>query len=864
MKQYSFHPHFHNALSVPVRVSVLVRVRPGLSLFLLLLPLFTSAAPDFQNDIAPILRQYCAGCHNNDEPEAEFSVETYANLMKGGESKVAIIPGNPEKSYFIQTITHTKKPHMPPRKEPQLNQAQIQTLQEWVKAGAQGPARDISILSNLVTPKFPGSKEELKITAKTTSPNGKIQATGSYQTVQFGKFRHRGLPGKVNALAFSPDNQLIAAGSGITGLRGNAIVYSVTTGRPKSFLKGQQKDVITALAFSPDNQTLATASYDSTIQLWSTQSGKPLRKLSGHNGAVHSISWAPNSQTLASASADQSIKIWNTQTGQLLDTRSQPTAEQYTVSITSDGKHFLATGADKQIRLWKLLSLNKPRINPLLQVRFAHESEILHHELSKDGTTLTTQAADGTSKTWTLPHLNPISPQSTLSQKSTPPSLSTPSSKSTPLQLPSKVDSHLDSPAHLYKFSATKGETWVFEVHAARNKSPLDSKLQILHPDGTPVERISLQATKESWLTFRGKNSQTSGDFRLFKQDEMTLNQLLYVNGEVVKLWHYPRGPDSGYIVYPGYGDRETLFDTTPLAHPLGQPAYIVKPLAAEETPQPNGLPTFSIPYENDDDPSRTHGKDSILTFKATQCGEYLLRISDIRGQHGKDYKYTLEARPPKPDFKLTTNQFQDGIPKGAGREFSFKVKRLDNYNGPIQIDIAQPPTGLHVTTPITVQPGQIMAYGAIHADPNAPEPKIKELKITATATIDGKKVTHELTPLKNIKLLDPPKLKVRVEPQQITIRPGQTIAAKVFIERNGHKTAVNLGKHDAGRNLPHGVYVDNIGLNGLLIPQGQSEREFFITCDKWVPETSRLFHLKTGQEKGIASPPIRLHVRKK
>ena len=28
----------------------------------------------------------------------------------------------------------------------------------------------------------------------------------------------------------------------------------------------------------------------------------------------------------------------------------------------------------------------------------------------------------------------------------------------------------------------------------------------------------------------------------------MTRNQLLYVNGEVVKLWLYPRGPDSGYI----------------------------------------------------------------------------------------------------------------------------------------------------------------------------------------------------------------------------------------------------------------------------------------------------------------------------
>ena len=833
-----------------------------LSIFILLIPTILLAVPDYQNDIAPILRQYCAGCHNNDEPEAEFSVETFANLMKGGESKVAIKPGNPNSSYLIQTITGQKKPYMPPRKEPQLSQQQIQLLKDWIKAGAKGPKEDISLLANLVTPKFPGSKAKPTITATATSPDGKIQASGSFRSVEFGKHKIKDLPGKVNALAFSQDNKWIAAATGITGLQGSAIVFNVANGNPVALLKGKHKDVVTSLAFSPNNQILATASYDSTIQLWSTKTWKPIKKLSGHNGAVHSISWDPDSKILASASADQSIKIWHTQTGQLLDTRSQPTGEQYTISIISDGKYFLATGADKQIRLWQLVSREKSKINPLLQVRFAHETEILVHEISKDGKTVKTHAADNTTKTWSIPTLENLD-QAEDGKRSASSLVNFKDSRQKPkeLQLPSKVDSHLDSPAHLYKFSANQGEKWVFEVHAARNKSPLDSKLQILKTDGSPLEQIRLQATKESWLTFRGKDSKTSGDFRLFKQEEMTLNQLLYVNGEVIKLWHYPRGPDSGYIVYPGSGNRETLYSTTPLAHPLGQPAYIVQPLAKGALPQPNGLPTFSIPYENDDDPTRTYGKDSVLSFQAPECGDFLLRVSDIRGHYGKDYKYSIEARPRKPDFKVTTNQFSDGIPKGAGREFSFKVKRLDNYDGPVQIDIAKPPSGIHVTTPLTIQPGQVMAFGAIHADPNGPAPKVSELKVTASAMINGKKVSHNLTPLKNIKLLDPPKLKVRVEPEHITIRPGETIAAKVFVERNGYTGNVNLGKHDAGRNLPHGVYVDNIGLNGLLITSGKSEREFFITCDTWVPEISRIFHLKTGQEKGIASQPIRLTV---
>ncbi len=73
----------------------------------------------------------------------------------------------------------------------------------------------------------------------------------------------------------------------------------------------------------------------------------------------------------------------------------------------------------------------------------------------------------------------------------------------------------------------------------------------------------------------------------------MELNEYLYSGGEVVKLWLYPRGPDSGFKVYPGAGNRWTYFDTTPISHAMGEPAWIVRELAADESPAPNGLPVF-------------------------------------------------------------------------------------------------------------------------------------------------------------------------------------------------------------------------------------------------------------------------------
>ncbi len=94
-------------------------------------------------------------------------------------------------------------------------------------------------------------------------------------------------------------------------------------------------------------------------------------------------------------------------------------------------------------------------------------------------------------------------------------------------------------------------------------------------------------------------------------------------------------------------------------------------------------------------------------------------------------------------------------------------------------------------------------------------------------------------------------------------IAPGQTISARVRITRNDFKERVPLGKEDAGRNLPHGVIVDNIGLNGLMIVEGQTEQTFYLTAAKWMTDQTRLFHLKADVDGGLTTLPVILHVKR-
>ena len=43
---------------------------------------------DYHGNIAPLLRQYCAGCHNDEDFEGDFSVERFADLEEGGSKGV--------------------------------------------------------------------------------------------------------------------------------------------------------------------------------------------------------------------------------------------------------------------------------------------------------------------------------------------------------------------------------------------------------------------------------------------------------------------------------------------------------------------------------------------------------------------------------------------------------------------------------------------------------------------------------------------------------------------------------------------------------------------------------------------------------
>jgi WD40 repeat protein len=699
---------------------------------------------------------------------------------------------------------------------------------------------------------------------------------------------------------FSPDGQLLATCSHDRQIN----LWDVTTGELVRTLTGHNGAVF-ELAFSADGSSLASASADGTVKIWDVATGERLDTLGQPEGGQTAVTLSPDDAWIVAGGADRQVRKWRLlsrgtpQINPLVFSRTSHDSSITKLAFSADGSTLVSASEGGELILWDAAKL-------IPRHRYEPQPDVITGLVfAPGGKSLFVARINGSWQEYTVPdeHVADLADDDHRDVNSTVrPTLDNEAQRfegaeqepnnapaiANEIAADAVVRGVIGAPAEsgdpdvdVFRFPARAGQHLVLEINAARQKSPLDSHIEVLDADGFSIPRVVLQAVRPTYFTFRGHDSTSFADFRLHKWQDMELNEYLYANGEVVKLWLYPRGPDSGFLVYPGIeGSRYAYFGTTSIAHSLNEPCYIVQPHPPGTRLIPNGLPEYTLYYENDDDGWRKLGADSRISFTAPDDGEYLVRVADVRGLGGDEYKYELGVREPRPDFHIKVKAEDLTINAGSGKEFSVIAERIDDFEGEITVEISGLPTGFHASNPIVIQAGQTTAYGTIVADADAPSPTEENsdlTKFTATAIVNGEQIVKDPVSLGKVKLAPRPKLLVHVlppkqpppsastttgKPLELIVAPGQTISAVVRLERNGFDGEVTFGNEYSGRNLPHGVYIDNIGLNGLTLLQGETEREFFITVAKWVPETTRMFHLRAEVEGKQTSWPVMLKVQ--
>lgn len=144
------------------------------------------------------------------------------------------------------------------------------------------------------------------VDAKHKEPKSGVQfGPGNTLTIQSGV----GTPTAINAIAFSQDNKIIAAGKDF----GRVVIWDAPSRKfLRAFDSGQ--GIITAVALSADGQMLATAGQGDgfSLKLWHVPDGKLVRTFRHFNGYVRTAAFGPTNTWIVAWDNSGAVHVLDT------------------------------------------------------------------------------------------------------------------------------------------------------------------------------------------------------------------------------------------------------------------------------------------------------------------------------------------------------------------------------------------------------------------------------------------------------------------------------------------------------------------------------------------------------------------------
>ena len=244
---------------------------------------------------------------------------------------------------------------------------------------------------------------------------------------------------------------------------------------------------------------------------------------------------------------------------------------------------------------------------------------------------------------------------------------------------------------------------------------------------------------------------------------------------------------------------------------------------------------------------------DSYLEFVAPSDGEYLVRVSDAGGKGGPDYAYRLALRSPEPDFEVVAGPYRLNIARNSRVPIDVRVLRRDGFNEPVKVAVQGLPDGLTIA-PDVIPAGEDLVRLALIAGPDAKSTPLDSVfKIAAETTVHGKPVVHEtnLGPITVSAVA--PDLVVKNGLDKVSIVPGKSTILSVHLDRSkdfSSRVPITV------LNLPFGVRILNTGLNGILVREGETDREMELYAEPWVEPMDRTIYIQALIETQTPTKP--------
>lgn len=197
------------------------------------------------------------------------------------------------------------------------------------------------------------------ITALAYSADGKKIAVGSYGEVvvydtttwqQTGLFRQ--VEDSVRTLAFNPDNQTLAVGSGLPGRSGQTVIWD-TTGAQKPHAFPNQYDAIESVAFEKTGKSLLIGADDNKVRYVADTGGGNGTVLDSHNGRVQAVAFSPTPDSIfVTGAMDKIVKVWDLKSVKNVINFDQSEAGITGLAFLNNGVQFVGSSLDGRLYWW--------------------------------------------------------------------------------------------------------------------------------------------------------------------------------------------------------------------------------------------------------------------------------------------------------------------------------------------------------------------------------------------------------------------------------------------------------------------------------------------------------------------------------
>lgn len=210
-------------------------------------------------------------------------------------------------------------------------------------------------------------------------------------------FTLRGHTNHVTSVVYFPDGRHVATASFDHSVR----IWDTLTGRQVQRIPAQTNRPISCLSLSLDGSRLAIGSFDQTIEVFDMRyPGRLLRTLQMQGSAVLSVALNRNGTRLAAVGGDQrasaAMSVFNVDTGWNLHTERFNMPTFTGVAYSPNGKMIAAGGTDRIVRVWDADSFDT--IHQLV----GHKSTILCVAFSPDSKSLASGSNDNTARIWDI------------------------------------------------------------------------------------------------------------------------------------------------------------------------------------------------------------------------------------------------------------------------------------------------------------------------------------------------------------------------------------------------------------------------------------------------------------------------------